>query len=324
LLDHAERDEAIACDPSNTERVLPYLGGDEINTDPTQIYDRFAIDFGQMSEDEAAAWPSLLAIVRARVKPERDTNNRDNYRRLWWQFGEARPGLRKALEPLSRCLVTSIHTKHLAFSFVPAQWIFSHALFVFPFETMTPFAVLQSRSHEAWARLLSSTLEDRAATSRVRYVPTDCFETFPFPQPDPRTVIDSLESIGKQLYDTRAAFMVETDQGLTKTYNALKDPTNTDPRIVELRRLHEQMDRAVLDAYGWTDLAVPPFCPTTPAEQAALASFQDAIIDRLYILNAERAKEEQLLGAADAKGKAKKGAGKKGKKTPAVGQGEMF
>jgi hypothetical protein len=54
--------------------------------------------------------------------------------------------------------------------------------------------------------------------------------------------------------------MVNTNQGLTKTYNALKDPENNDPRILELRRLHEAMDRAVLDDYGWTDLTVPPYC----------------------------------------------------------------
>ncbi len=34
-------------------------------------------------------------------------------------------------------------------------------------------------------------------------------------------------------------FMAETNQGLTKTYNALKDPANDDPRILALRGLHE-------------------------------------------------------------------------------------
>ena len=43
----------------------------------------------------------------------------------------------------------------------------------------------------------------------------------------------------------RAKYMVDTDQGLTKTYNALKDPACEDPRILDLRRLHEEMDRAV-------------------------------------------------------------------------------
>jgi hypothetical protein len=99
--------------------------------------------------------------------------------------------------------------------------------------------------------------------------------------------------------------MIDTQQGLTKTYNALKDPSNAEPRIQELRRLHEQMDRAVLDAYGWTDIAVPPFCPCTDGDRAALQAFEDDVIDRLYVLNAERACEEERLGLHVKKRKSK-------------------
>ena len=112
--------------------------------------------------------------------------------------------------------------------------------------------------------------------------------------------------------------MIDTDQGLTRTYNALKDPDNDDPRIVELRQLHEAMDRAVLDAYNWTDVEVPPYCPRTAAERKAVQDFEDEIIDRLYVLNAERAAEEKRLGLHAGKKKAGKTAAKKtraGKKT---------
>jgi hypothetical protein len=143
----------------------------------------------------------------------------------------------------------------------------------------------------------------------LRYTASDCFDTFPFPQPDPRTVIPEVEAAGKAFYEARASFMVDTDQGLTKTYNALKDPDSTDPAVLELRRLTEAMDRAVLDAYGWTDLDVPPYCPKTPAERAAHTAFEDEVIDRLYVLNAERAREEQRLGL-----------GKKGKKRATKGK----
>lgn len=92
--------------------------------------------------------------------------------------------------------------------------------------------------------------------------------------------------------------MVDAQQGLTTTYNQLKDSRCTDPRIIELRRLHEEMDRAVLDAYGWTDVQVPPYCPMNDADKKAVEVFQDDAIDRLFALNAERAKEEELLGLA--------------------------
>lgn len=161
------------------------------------------------------------------------------------------------------------------------------------------------------------------------YSPSKCFETFPFPQPDPRAVFDSLESIGEKLYETRAAYMVDTDQGLTKTYNALKDPENDEPRVLELRRLHEEMDRAVLDAYGWSDIEVPPFCPKTDADRAALQEFEDEVIDRLYVLNAERAKEEERLGlrkkkSAKRKAKTKSVSRRRSKPSESDEQGELF
>jgi hypothetical protein len=175
----------------------------------------------------------------------------------------------------------------------------------------------------------------------LRYSASDCFETFPFPQSDPRTVIPDLEAIGERLYDARARYMVDTNQGLTKTYNALKDPACDDPRILELRRLHEDMDRAVLAAYGWADIPVPPYCPLMDQDREALQAFEDEVIDRLYVLNAERAREEQRLGLAgkkrgrassddgDAEGEsaeeapAPKRKAAKGKK-PAGGQGNLF
>ncbi len=189
-------------------------------------------------------------------------------------------------------------------------------------ESGTAFAVVQSCIHEVWARLLSSSLGDT-----LRYSATDCFETFPFPQPDPRAVIPELEAVGEALYTARAQYMVDENVGLTVTYNRLKDPGCTDARVVALRAQHEAMDRAVLRAYGWDDLAerVPPFCVATEADTRALAAFEAAVIDRLFALNAARAEAERIagLGAAQAKGE-KKGGEKKarGKKKGSEGDGQ--
>lgn len=48
-----------------------------------------------------------------------------------------------------------------------------------------------------------------------------------------------------------------------------------------IAKLHDELDAAVLDAYGWADLAAP-----TPATR------DEALLDRLVQLNAERAREE--------------------------------
>lgn len=297
-------------DPRNAEILRPYLGGEDVNSTPDASYTRMMIDFTRHTLEEACKWPALLRRAEELVKPTRMSDKRGTYKTYWWRPGESGAALYRAAHGLERCLVASRVTKHLVLSFQPTKPFFAESLYVFPLPAHTAFAVLQSRIHEPWARLLSSSMKND-----LRYTASDCFETFPFPEPDPRAVLPALEDVGARLYDTRAAYMIETQQGLTQTYNRLKDPDCHDPEIETLRRLHEEMDRAVLDAYGWTDLEVPPCCPTTPAEHQALERFKDEVIDRLFVLNAERAAEEAKSAAKKAVKGAKKPARKNGMRT---------
>jgi hypothetical protein len=125
--------------------------------------------------------------------------------------------------------------------------VFAESLPVFPFARQPAFSVLQSRVHEIWARFFGSSLEDR-----LRYTPSDCFETFPFP--DGWESIATLDAAGHAYYEFRAALMVRRHESLTATYNDFHDPEVRDADTDTLRALHTAMDRAVLDAYGWTDL----------------------------------------------------------------------
>jgi hypothetical protein len=76
----AEMSRLLAKDPRNGERIFPYLGGEELNTSPTHAHRRHVIDFGRMTEEEARRWPDLMAIVEAKVKPDRMKDRRDAYR----------------------------------------------------------------------------------------------------------------------------------------------------------------------------------------------------------------------------------------------------
>ena len=141
----------------------------------------------------------------------------------------------------------------------------------------------------------------------LRYTPSDCFETFPFPK-DWKTRPD-LEVVGKEYYEFRAALMVRNDEGMTKTYNRFHDPYEDDADIDELRRLHAAMDRAVLDAYGWTD--IPTDCEflldyeideetwgkkKKPYRYRWPDEIRDEVLARLLELNASRAAEEARAG----------------------------
>jgi hypothetical protein len=292
ILTPDERELFVSRSPKNDNFIFPYLGGAEVNSSPVHAYDRYAIDFGELSLSDLEGYPELVERVREKVYPERLRVKRESLRKRWWQHGEKQPALRESLADVGRCLVTACGaTKHLVFSFQPTDRLFSHALYVFPLETFTSFAILQSRIHTAWAWLLSSTMK-----SDLRYSGSDCFSNFPFPHADTGKVIAEVEKLGEELYKHRAKYMIDTDQGLTDTYNLLKNAECQSQKIIELRILHENLDRCVLDAYGWLDISVPSYCPVGRAEEDDFQEFEDEIIDRLYILNAERVAEEERQG----------------------------
>ncbi len=287
----SEMRRLIEKDERNNERVYGYVGGEDINSMPDRRPSRFVIDFGEMSEAEARGWPDLFGIVERRVKPARAKVTQRDRRELWWLHVNRSPQQRAYVAEHRRCLALSQLSTHLALEFIGADVVVSHTAIVVLFRTHSHFAILQSRTHSAWATHLSSSLKND-----LRYTPSSTFDTFPFPNPNAQSVLPTLETIGARLYDARATHMVDTCQGLTQTYNLLKDPDCHDEPIVELRRLHEEIDRAVLDAYGWSDVEAPPYCPATPAEEKASEAFQEEVIDRLFVLNAERAEEERALG----------------------------
>lgn len=290
MLTPDERDMLVQKDCRNAECIFPYLGGETVNTSPSQTHARYVISFGQMGLVDAERWPDLIEIVHRKVRPERDNQRDETGRRYWWRHLRPRPELYSAIAPLARCLVIARDPKHFCFSFQPTNRVFNEKLYVLPFETISPFGVLQSRVHLCWAYAHGRTLGGAGTPS---YSSQRCFDTFPFPKPHPCAKIPALEHIGERLYESRARFMLDTAQGLTTTCNLLKDPACRDPRVVELRELHEALDRAVLDAYGWTNIAVPPYeAPITPEQRRALSQVENKVIDKLFELNRQRAEEE--------------------------------
>src|ERR1035437_3367003 len=237
----------VATNPDSRRLIQPYIGGDEVNTSPSHQPHRFAINFGTMDEDAAAKWPELFDLVRRKVKPHRDKANRAAHRDRWWRYGETRPGLTAAAARLRRVLVVSKTTKYFGFVFLNSAFVFSEKLKIFPYDSWARFCVMQSRVHEIWAYFFGGTRGETAD-----YTPTDCFETFAFPRGCEN--MERLTIAGKNYYEFRATQMVAQCEGLTKTYNRFHCPDEHSPDILKLRDLHAVMDRAVLDAYGWSDL----------------------------------------------------------------------
>jgi hypothetical protein len=293
----------ITKDPRNAERILPFIGGEEVNNEPRHAHRRFVIDFGAMDEPGVRqAWPDLMEIVERLVKHKRGSHSTAP----WWQFERRRGELYRAIEGLPRVLVNaSKASPQYAIALLPPKMVYSQNLNVFALSNWSAFCSLQTRVHEVWARSFGTTLKDD-----LTYTLSDCFATFPFPPGFEASA--ELEVAGKAYHDHRASLMIARNQGLTKTYNRFHDPNEDDEDIVNLRELHADMDRAVLAAYGWNDLikAVdddPQYVSRhlTEADEDDHkylgryfwpATIRDEVLARLLQINASRAAEEAHLG----------------------------
>jgi hypothetical protein len=351
VLDPEEANALITQNPKNKDVLFPYINGEDLNTNYDQSASRWVINFRDWAlspeyDDPknpkgapyASDYPDCLEIVERLVKSERESKadknqtNKDTAKR-WWQFKRITKELYEAIAQCDRVLVICLHTKYSIFSIVPKSQVFSHALAVISDESYKMLAILCSSFHDFWAWDKASTMGGHT----LRYTPSDCFETFPFPTLTPETEKE-LETIGEKYYNHRQQIMQTTQLGLTKTYNRFHDPNDTTADIQQLRELHIQMDYAVMKAYGWLDLVIGdgelvmgngtitnPQSPITNHQSAITnplnhnfhqtkqglrftisETARRDILDRLLALNHARYAEEVKAGVGKEKGKRKK------------------
>lgn len=298
-----EFDQLIATDPNNREVVFPYINGQDLNSSPTLSPGRYVISFSDMplrrtpgqseSGKVAEDYPHCLRIVTEKVKPERDQYKRKQYREKWWQHAEKCLNLYRAIAPLRRVLLRALTGKHHAFAFVPKAMIFDQTAPVFAFEDDASFSILQSDIHMIWWLKFAATLG-----TTLRYAPTDCFETFPFPERR-----DRLADCGQVYHTIRSTIMSDNKEGLTKTYNRFHNRTGEDGAVQQLRELHVEMDKAVAAAYGWTDLNLGhDFHETKQGLRFTISeSARREVLARLLKLNHERYADEVKKGLHEKK-----------------------
>lgn len=334
--------ELLRKDPRNAERIFPYLTGQDLNEIHQIEQRRHIICFEEMDESTARQWPDLFNLVSTRIPAQRKSSTSPP-----WLFERYRQELYSKIRPLGEVLACSQTSKFLNINLVPSYFIFSTKAVIFAMNSLGSLCLLQSRVHEIWALFFGSSMKDDPV-----YTPSDCFETFPFPagwESDPQ-----LEAVGREYYEYRTLLMKRNGEGLTATYNRFHDCCEADPEIGKLRTLHDAMDRAVLAAYGWTDLQ--PQCEflldyeDEDSEDEAESGrprkrkkpwryrwpdeVRDEVLARLLALNSERAQQEreQQMAAAfleDTKPKPEKKASRskkpaKNPEEPSGGQGSLF
>jgi hypothetical protein len=277
------RDLGLGKDKEADRRMRPVRNGRDLTDRPREVY---AIDlFGLESEEVREQLPRLYQWVRDRVKPERDQSRRKAYRENWWIFGEPRAELRDAMLNIDRFIATPMTAKHRFFTFLDTEVIPDQGLIAIALEDAHYLGVLSSRIHVVWALAAGGRL---GVGNDPRYNNTQCFDPYPFPAAT-ETQKATIRDLGEQL-DAHRKERLDAHDDLTMTtlYNVLKkerrgDDLTADERTIHeqglvgvLKELHDELDAAVADAYGW-NVGLP----------------DEEILQRLVDLSAERRAEEE-------------------------------
>jgi type II restriction/modification system DNA methylase subunit YeeA len=235
--------------------------------------DGWLIDFVDRSEKEAALYELPFEYVKEHVKPLRDTNNRKRMKERWWLHGENRPGMRRALKGLERCIVTPEVAKYRVFVWMSTDVVPDHTCHVIARADDYFFGAVHSRLHEAWSLSQGAWM---GIGNDPRYSSARTFETFPFPWPPGGEPKDS--PLAKDIAEAARELVAKRDDWLNPpdaSAEELKTRTLTNlynARPTWLADAHRKLDEAVFAAYGWP---------------AALTDAE--VLEHLLVLNHQRA-----------------------------------
>ncbi|MCP5233818.1 MAG: class I SAM-dependent DNA methyltransferase [Zoogloeaceae bacterium] len=278
-------------EPDSAALIRPWKNGRDLMQTNRQM---LVIDaFGFTADDLSRKHPAIFQHLLVSVKPFRDHVARKGHREKWWQWGEARPGLRANTSGLRRVIVTNFAAKHRIFVFENPSTALDHNLYVIGQDDAFYLGTLSSSTHVDWMLRAGSTLEDRPL-----WINSTCFLPFPFPAATPeqatriRDLAEQLDAHRKRQQEAHASLT------LTGMYNVLEklrsgEALNAKEKAIHeqglvsvLKTLHDELDAAVLDAYGWSDLGA------ALADPARKEAAKETLLVRLVALNAERAAEE--------------------------------
>jgi hypothetical protein len=276
------------------EVVFPYLNGRDL----LQISRNLSIiDLYPLAETEAAhKYPRAYQWIYENVKPKRDTNRDMAIRENWWLYGRTRPDLRDAIQGLERYITTVETSKHEVFIFLDSKVIPDNKLICIALEDAYFLGILSSKIHSKWALAAGGRL---GVGNDPVYSKTTCFDPFPFPDPAPeqkqkiRELGDRLDTHRKQVQAAHPEITITGMYNLLEKLRSGQPFTDADREynnkalVSTLKQIHDELDAAVLEAYGWQDLVAAQQAGK-PAEE-----INETILERLIALNAERAAEER-------------------------------
>lgn len=250
--------------PGASDVVHPYLDGHEMLR--LRAPERFVIDFPQDDIVAArAAAPDVFTYLEPLVMAERERRAREeadgnaealernpsarvnwhhrNFFSRWWQLSYRRAQLMDLIASMDRFIAVpavASNERNPVFEFIAADVHPSHALQCLVADDDYSFGIVQSGVHAAWLRARCSRLK-----SDPRYTTKTIWHSFPWPQePDDDAIRDVVTAV-EHVLDYRAE-RIDDGMTLVELYDTLRLPGRN-----QLRRLHGELDAAVINAYGF-------------------------------------------------------------------------
>jgi hypothetical protein len=297
--------------------IRGYRNGKDLTTRPRGV--RLLDLFGLAASEAQEKFPAIYQHILTHVKPERDatahTKDGAVYARQWWLFGKTRADLRTALSSLPRYIATVETSKHCFFTFLDQAILPDNMLIAIASDDAALLGILSSSLHVTWALAAGGRL---GMGNDPRYNKSRCFEPFPFPALEEGPLKQRIRDLGERLDAHRKQQQaLHPDLTLTGMYNVLeavragtpltaKEKAIHDKGLVSiLQQIHDELDAAVLEAYGWSDLKESRHSCRDADDgkqngdsSAGLApsrqEYRDSeLLTRLVALNHERAAEEK-------------------------------
>jgi len=238
----------------NKKHLFPFLTGKELVAKRDSQPQRFVIDFSFTDDlNELSAYKDLFSILEKEVYPYVEENakleidgkikpnGRENHLKVWWKMWRRREYMLKNINKLSKYIACARVTQRPIFNFFDSEIHPNDALMVFAFEDDYSFGIIQSNLHWLWFTEKCSTLG-----LGYRYTANSVWDTFPFPQNPSEKQVDKIAKASKKLRDERNAIMEKNKFSLRDVYRILEKSGKN-----KLRNLHDDLDKAVIEAYGF-------------------------------------------------------------------------
>ena len=225
-----QMDEFVKVEPKSARYFKPWYGSEEfIHRKP-----RYCLWLGDCTPAELRQMPHCMKRIEA-VKELRLASNRAGTRKLAdrpTHFStENMPDTNYIIVPK----VSSEKRRYVPMGFMSPSVLASDLVFIIPDATLYHFGVLESNVHMAWMRAVCGRLK-----SDYRYSKDVVYNNFPWPTPTDEQKA-KIEQTAQAILDARTKY---PDSSLADLYDELTMP-------VELRKAHQDNDRAVMQAYGF-------------------------------------------------------------------------